>query len=134
MINFLKSHKKFLAVIIPPVAFFAIFLYAYLVKPFSSTVEFCSVFRHTKICCPTCGMTRSAYCILSGDIKSAFYYHALFTVGILPFTAVLTGMGVNFYIGKRVLPLPTYRWVYFYTCLGVVILFTVFRNFTAIIL
>ena len=134
MIKFLKSKAKILTVVAPILLTLTIFLYAYLAKPFSSTKEFCSVFKNTGICCPSCGITRAAYCILQGDFKKAFYFHALFTVGIIPFSLTLTGMGVNFYMDKKVLPLPKYRWIYFYVCLCIVILFTVIRNFVAIIL
>ena len=134
MIKKLRSNVKLLAVIAPILITVAVLVYAYLAKPFSSTKEFCSVFKNTGICCPSCGITRAAYCILNGEFKKAFYFNALFTVGIFPFSLILTGMGVNFYIGKRALPLPKYRWIYFYVCLFVVVLFTVIRNFTAIIL
>ena len=58
----------------------------------------------------------------------------LVLAALFVFTLALTGMGVNYYLGKKVLPLPKYRWLYFYACLILVILFAVFRNLTEIIL
>ena len=129
----MRDKKRLLAVFAPILALLVIFLYAYLVKPYESTELFCAINRRANIKCPTCGLTRALYSILFGDFKRAFYYHALFTVGFIPFLLVATGMGINFYFQKKVLPLPKFRWVYFYLLLAVVIGFTVLRNFTVVI-
>ncbi|MBE5742286.1 MAG: DUF2752 domain-containing protein [Clostridiales bacterium] len=128
-----KFNFKIFAVILPLFTVTAIFIYSLLATPFSSKEIFCFTNRVSGIKCPSCGLTRAVWCILHWQWEKAFYYHALFTVGIIPFTLCLTGMGVNFYLGKRVLPLPKYRWIYFYLTLGALVVFTVIRNLTPII-
>ena len=129
----MRDKKRLLAVFVPSLVVAVIFLYAYLVKPYESTELFCAINRRANIKCPTCGLTRALYSILFGDFKRAFYYHALFTVGFIPLTVVATGMTINFYFQKKVLPLPKFRWIYFYLLLAVVMVFTVLRNFTVVI-
>ena len=129
----MRDKKRLLAVFVPSLVVAAIFLYAYLVKPYESTELFCAVNRRANIKCPTCGLTRALYSILFGDFKRAFYYNALFTVGFIPLTVVATGMAINFYFQKKVLPLPKFRWIYFYLLLAVVVAFTILRNFTVVI-
>lgn len=128
-----RINLKILAVVTPIFILAAAFVYSFLANPFNSSEIFCSALAKTGIKCPTCGLTRAIYSIIIGDFKTAFYYHALFTVGFIPLTVALTGMGLNFYLGKRILPLPKYRWTYFYILLAVVILFTVARNLTNLI-
>ena len=129
----MRDKKRLLAVFVPSLVVAVIFLYAYLVKPYESTELYCAINRRANIKCPTCGLTRALYSILFGDFKRAFYYHALFTVGFIPLTVVATGMTINFYFQKKVLPLPKFRWIYFYLLLAVVMVFTVLRNFTVVI-
>lgn len=128
-----KYLTKILAVILPLGVMTAVFIYAYLVKPFSTDGDFCLFLRYTGLSCPSCGATRSAYCLITGDFKGAIYYHGLFAVGFVPLCLALTGMGVNYAVGKKVLPLPKYRWVYFYAVLGAYLTFFVARNLTSAI-
>lgn len=128
-----KINIKILAPILPIVVLASAFLYALIADPFSTDGKFCNFIGITGWCCPSCGLTRAVWCILFGRWKDAFYYHALFTVGFIPFFTCLTGMGINFYLGKRVLPLPKYRWIYFYITLSSLIFFTIIRNLTTAI-
>ncbi|MBO6262656.1 MAG: DUF2752 domain-containing protein [Clostridia bacterium] len=107
----------------------AVFLYAYLAKPFESDGTFCVFNATAGIHCPTCGATRAVYSMLSGDFKSAFYYHALLTVGCVPAFIVGVLALINFTAGKKIIPLPKFRWAYFYAAVGVVAAFTAIRNF-----
>ena len=129
-----KINLKILAIITPIAVITAMFLYSYIARPFSSSGEFCWIKRRLKIECPSCGLTRAIWCLMHGDWVKGFYYHALFTVGFIPLTVYFTGLGVNYAIGKKVLPFPKYRWVYFYIILGVTIIFSVVRNFTPYVL
>ena len=128
-----KINFKIIAYVAPICVMAAVFLYALIVKPFSTDGKFCWVFDNTGICCPSCGMTRAVYLISQGDFKGAYYYHALFTVGFIPFTVVITAMGINYAHGNKI-SLLKYRWIYFYLCLAVIIAFTVYRNLTVNIL
>ena len=123
-----KFNFKIIAAISPICVLAALFLYAIIAKPFSSSEIFCGVYEKTKICCPSCGLTRAIYSIAHGDFKTAFYYHALFTVGFIPFFIALTVMGINYACGNKLSWLK-YRWVYFYLCLTLIIAFTIYRNF-----
>ena len=127
-----KFNLKIIAYLAPICVMTAVFLYALIVKPFSTDGKFCWIYEGTGVCCPSCGLTRAVYLIAHGYFKRAFYYHALFTVGFIPFTLALTVMGLNFAHGNKITFLK-YRWIYFYLILAVVIAFTVFRNFSATI-
>lgn len=129
-----KRAYRLIFAIAPTVILLVAIAYSLLVKPFDSTTEFCWVYRHTKICCPSCGITRALYCFFHGNFKLAFYYHALFTVGVIPSVILLTAMGVNFALGEKGIALLKYRWIYFYLALAVLIAFTVYRNLTVAIL
>ncbi|MBR2384702.1 MAG: DUF2752 domain-containing protein [Clostridia bacterium] len=122
-----KFNFKIIAAISPICVLAALFLYAVIAQPFSSSEIFCWVYEKTNICCPSCGLTRAVYSIVQGDFKTAFYYHALFTVGFIPFFSLLTIMGANYALGNKIAWLK-YRWIYFYLCLAFVIAFTIYRN------
>ena len=127
-----KINLKIFAIIIPIAVITAMFLYSYIARPFSSSGEFCWIKRRFKIECPSCGLTRAIWCLMHGDWAKGFYYHALFTVGFIPFTLILTAMGINYALANR-LAILKYRWIYFYLALAVLLAFTVYRNLTTII-
>ena len=109
-----------------------IFVYAYFSRPFGSGAG-CPIDAVFGVHCVTCGATRAAYLMLEGDLAGAFYYNALFTVGLVP-AVVFTGLAlVNFAVGKRVIPLPRPRLAYFFIVLAIVIAFAIGRNFTTAI-
>ncbi len=133
----MKDHKikinfKIIACIAPICAMLAVFLYALIVKPFSTDGKFCWIYDNSGICCPTCGLTRAVYLIAHGEFKKAFYYHALFTLGFIPFTLIMTAMGINYACGQKISALK-YRWIYFYLALAAVLAFAVCRNLTTVI-
>lgn len=115
---------------LPALAVAALFVYARIADPFSHGEIFCFVNRVSGIRCATCGLTRALFCLLKGDPVGAFYYHALFTVGLLSAFLLSTAYLVNFACGRRVLPLPRLRWTYFYILLALLVLFLVVRNCT----
>ena len=128
----IKINFKIIACVAPVCVMAAVFLYALIVQPFSTDGRFCWVQNNAGICCPSCGLTRAVYLIAHGDFKGAFYYHALFTVGFIPVTILLTAMGINYALANRLAVLK-YRWIYFYLALAVLLAFTVYRNLTTII-
>ena len=128
----IKINFKIIACVAPMCVMVAVFLYALIMQPFSTDGKFCWVLNGTGFCCPSCGLTRAVYLIAHGDFKGAFYYHALFTVGFIPFTLILTAMGINYALGNKIAVLK-YRWIYFYLVLIGVLAFTVYRNTTTII-
>lgn len=83
--------------------------------------------------CPSCGATRAFYCLLKFDFKSAFYYHAFFTVfsPVLAYVAVC--LTVNLWCGKKIIPYPGHYSAYLYALLGLWMIFTVIRNFTDVV-
>ncbi|MBQ7643005.1 MAG: DUF2752 domain-containing protein [Clostridia bacterium] len=111
----------------------SVFVYAYLKRPFDGGAAECPYDRFFHLHCLTCGATRAAYSILYFDFKSAFYYNALFTVGIIPAALVGGAAAVNFALGKRAIPLPKFRGVYAVAAVAVALIFVVLRNFTGII-
>lgn len=123
-----KPNVKILTYVIPLGIMLAVFLYALAVKPFSTDGKFCWIYEGTGVCCPSCGLTRAVYLLAHGDFERAFYYHALFTVGFIPSTLILTAMGINYAHGNKIAVLR-YKWLYFYLCLVVIFAFTVYRNF-----
>lgn len=124
-----KLFKNF-AVVCPALVITAICLYAIVNKPFEKEEVFCFSNRVVGIKCPSCGVTRAVWCVLHGEIKEAFYYNALFTVGIIPTFVFTTLASVNYRLGNKVKYLPKYRWKYFYTALIIIVIFTIVRNFT----
>jgi len=83
--------------------------------------------------CPTCGLTRAIYCLLTLRLKDAFYYHAFFTV-TFPFLAYLVlTLFVNLFFAKKILPYPKKYSIYLYTYFALFMLFSIVRNFTTII-
>lgn len=58
----------------------------------------CIFKKNIGIPCPACGMTRSYFSLLSGDIKKAFFYHPLFLLPI--FICVLFLLRNNAYLSK----------------------------------
>ena len=124
-----KKLLKIFAGSCPVVAVTALCLYSLINKPFEAKEIFCFANRVTGIKCPSCGVTRAVWCMLHGDFKTAFYYNALFTVGIIPSLIFTTLSSVNYCLENKLAYLPKYGWKYFYTALLVVIAFTVIRNF-----
>ena len=49
----------------------------------------CLLLAWTGIPCPTCGMTRATYCMISGRFSEAFEYHPLFWA---PYLTVVLGL------------------------------------------
>ncbi len=107
-----------------------IFVYAYLAITAGDGKISCPINAFFHLHCLTCGTTRAAYWLLAGEIKTAFYYNALFTVGIVPFTIIVSAYLLNFSLEKRVLPLPKPRIVYLIVLFSAAVAFTVIRNMT----
>ncbi len=107
-----------------------IFVYAYIALGFENGGITCPLNAIFHLHCLTCGTTRAAYSILCGNFRAAFYYNALFTVGIVPFIAVTSAYLVNVTFGRKVLPLPKIRLWHLFVLLGICVAFTVFRNLT----
>lgn len=83
--------------------------------------------------CPSCGLTRAVYCLMTFQFGLAFYYHAFF-VCTSPFLAyVILTLTVNLFFGKKILPYPKKYYVYLYVYLGLYVAFAILRNFTTVI-
>lgn len=124
---------KFALPFLPFLILLLCFAYAYFSKPFQQEGIFCLLNEKTGIRCPTCGITRAIYSILVGRWGDAFYYHALFTVGFIPLTAILTLWGIRVCLPQARIKNFKFRWIYFYLILAVVLLFTAIRNVTNLI-
>lgn len=106
----------------------AIFAYALYRDPFSDPRVTCPINGLFHVRCLTCGATRAAYCLAKGQFGRAFYYNALFTVGFIPAFLLGLAVSVNFAAGRRAVPLPKFRLVYFWIALGVMAAFVAVRN------
>ena len=84
-------------------------------------------------CCPSCGLTRAVYCLFTLKIKSAFYYHAFFTVFSPVIAYVMLTLTVNLFACKKVIPYPKRYGVYLWVLFGLWMAFTVIRNLTPFI-
>lgn len=129
-----KLTKKRIAIIAIILALLILCIIVYVGNPIKTSMFPCSVRKRTGLCCPSCGGTRWAYCIMRLDIKGAFYYHAYLTVMFLPIVYLLTAITLNAFFDKRILPYPKHLLAEYITCLALLVVFTVARNFTTAIL
>ena len=108
-------------------------LFVIIANPSENTLIECAIYKKLHLHCPTCGATRAAYYFFTFRFGKAFYYHAFFTA-VSPFAAfVAAGAAVNGIAGKKIVPLPEFRWVYPVVFLAGLLLFGILRNFTATI-
>ncbi len=128
------SGRKRMLVRVAIVAFWfaviAFSIYVFLSDPIENDIYGFFIHDESTFHCPSCGLTRSAYCLMKFDFAGAFYYHAYFTV-ISPVLAYsLICLTANLWTGKKIVPYPkNYRailWVTF----SLWMIFTVIRNFT----
>lgn len=83
--------------------------------------------------CPSCGLTRAVYCLVTFQFGKAFYYHAFFVCTLPVLGYIFLTLTVNLFMGKRVIPYPKKYAVYLYVYLGLYIAFAIFRNFVSFI-
>ncbi len=104
-----------------------------ILNPTENEFYTCWYRENLHIKCLTCGGTRAVYYFFTFQIGKAFYYHAYFTALSPLIGYVIIGLGVNGVVGKRLVPMPKFRW--FYPVLFVVglVVFGVIRNFTGFI-
>jgi len=132
-INFLRREKK-KAAVIAFYLFAAIFLiYLFLKNPLKNNVYGIFIHNEKYFHCPSCGATRALYCFLKADFKSAFYYHAFFTVLSPVILYMLVCFTVNLWAGRKIIPYPKHYAVYLYILLGLWMAFTLIRNLTTVI-
>jgi len=128
------SGKKFkITAVISWLAFAALLVAVYIYNPADKKETFCWINRTTGLHCPGCGATRAVYYLMRFNFKKAFYYHAYGAV-IAPFVLYVgVALTVNLFAGKKILFLPKFNWAYYYVPLALLMVFTVLRNFTAVI-
>ncbi len=121
------------AIIVFNAACAAFAIYLIIKNPLENNIY--GFFAHDKryFHCPTCGATRAVYCILTGDFKSAFYYHAYLTTTLPVFIYIDVCLSVNGFFFKRIVPYPKKFAVYLYILLALLLAFTVIRNFTSVV-
>ncbi|MBN1626946.1 MAG: DUF2752 domain-containing protein [Deltaproteobacteria bacterium] len=83
------------------VLIFALLIAARLYNPFESELMTCRFKDLTGYDCPTCGMSRSVYSILSLDIVDSVSYHPLGGLLILGLFAVLVRSAAELITGKE---------------------------------
>ncbi len=131
------NNKKLFLVRTAIIAFYAvciIFTVIILVKnPFTNNIY--GVLSHDKSLfhCPTCGFTRAVYCLFTLQLKKAFYYHAFFITLFPVLLYLVLTLSVNLFFNKKILPYPKKYSIYLYVLFGLLIAFTVLRNFTSVI-
>lgn len=67
-------------------------------------------------------------------IKKTTYYHAYLTVMFLPIAYILTAVTVNGFFDKKIIPYPKHPLAEYIICLALLVVFTVVRNLTPVIL
>ena len=72
----------------------------------------CLLLAQTGLPCPTCGMTRATYCLISGRFSEAFAYHPLFWA---PYLTVALGLAC--------VPKSRWRRVFVYCITAILIAF-----------
>lgn len=83
--------------------------------------------------CPSCGLTRAWYCLMTFKFKEAFYYHAYFTILLPVILYIVLTTSVNVFFNKKIIPYPKRYSIFLYALFGILIAFTIFRNFTSVI-
>ena len=133
----MKINKKLIFLRTAIITFYAVCLiftaYILIKNPFDS--DFYGIMAHDKnlFHCPSCGLTRAIYCLLTFNFKDAFYYHAYFTLFFPIIIYTVLTISVNLFFNKKVLPYPRRYPVFLYTLFGILIFFTVLRNFVSVI-
>lgn len=110
---------------------FAVFVYLH--NPIENDIYGFAVHNEALFHCPSCGLTRAAYSLMRFDFAAAFYYHAYFTVTFPLWAYAAVTLGVNLFVGKKVVPYPKRYAVFLWIAFALWMIFTVFRNFTAVI-
>ena len=131
------NNKKLFFVRTAIIAFYAvciIFTIVILVKnPFENSIYGALSHDKSLFHCPTCGLTRAVYCLFTLQLKKAFYYHAFFITFLPVLLYLVLTLSINLFFNKKVLPYPKKYSIYLYTLFGLLIAFTILRNFTSII-
>lgn len=86
----------------------------------------CIFHRTTGLLCPGCGSLRALHQLLHGNLRAAFHFNALLTVGLLGVICF-----APFLFSRRIVPtlensLLSVKWLWFF--LGVALVFSVWRN------
>ncbi len=93
----------------------------------------CMVNKVFNINCPTCGATRAVYYFFTLHFAEAFYYHAYFVTLSPIFAYLAIAFSVNGIVGRKIIPLPAFKWYYPVIFLLGLMAFGVLRNFTDVI-
>lgn len=92
----------------------------------------CFIHSSTGLHCPGCGGTRCAHDLVAGNWLNALSHHTLLVVGVFCFSCLSLYLIVRITILGRPAPklpnIPTY-WIWI--GIGIIALFTVFRNIPA---
>lgn len=93
----------------------------------SSAYPQCPFKAMTGLDCPGCGMTRSLYALLHGDLAGAVSHNLLLVVA-LPLLAVLLGRWTLTSMGMTIRPLPRWRPWTTWVAVAFVVGFAIVRN------
>ena len=89
----------------------------------------CSLLKYTGIYCPGCGGTRCAGALLHGELKQAWGFNAVLTLGAITFSLCSLYLIVRItLLGKEPPKRPVIPIKWYWVGLGAVLLFTLLRN------
>lgn len=129
------THKSKVRILTLTVAVIVLSVIAFVIISNPVEVKLLPCLIHSKfnVKCPSCGLTRAVYCVMTLKLGQAFYYNAYLTL-LSPLVAYLcVAFLVNGVVGRRIVPLPKFRWWMLVAFLVGLIAFTVLRNFISCI-
>lgn len=111
-------------------AVIAFSIYVFLSDPIGNDIYGFFIHDESAFHCPSCGLTRAAYCLMKLDFAGALYYHAYFTVisPVLAYSFIC--LTANLWAGKKIVSYPKNYPVILWVTFSLWMIFTVIRNFT----
>lgn len=91
----------------------------------------CTLYQITGLKCPSCGVTRMSLSLMRLDFQSAYHSNQMLFV-LLPVLLYLFGSYTLGYIRTGTWSMTKGRTVLIYICIGLLILFAVYRNIVGI--
>lgn len=108
-------------------------IYVCIKNPIENNVYGILIHNENLFHCPSCGLTRAVYSLMRLDFKSAFYYHAYFTVTAPVWCYAMFCLSVNLWANRKIIPYPKKYTVVLWVLFAGWMLFSILRNFVEFI-